>query len=62
MGYDDLIKQILAFVQLTDGEIEIITSKFRSNKYKQKEYVLVAGEISTDIHFIVRSGACFLFK
>ncbi|TDE44915.1 Crp/Fnr family transcriptional regulator [Flavobacterium rhamnosiphilum] len=53
MGYDNLIKQILAFVQLTNAEIEIIRSKFRSNKYKQKEYVLIAGEISTDIHFIV---------
>jgi len=53
MGHDNLIKQILAFIQLTNTETEIITSKFRNNKYKQKEYVLIEGEISTDIHFIV---------
>jgi CRP-like cAMP-binding protein len=50
--YDNLKKQITAFCNFSNSDLEIITSKFTHNKFKQKEYMLVEGMISTHIHFI----------
>jgi CRP-like cAMP-binding protein len=52
MDIKNLISLITTYAKFSETEIEIIKSKFIPNKFKQKEYILSEGQISTHIHFI----------
>lgn len=52
MGYENLVNQITTFCKLPKADIEIITSKFTPHCFKQKEYILREGQVSTKLHFI----------
>lgn len=52
MGIENLAKQVNAYCKFSETDFQIIKSKFKYNKFKPKEYILVAGKISTQIHFI----------
>jgi CRP-like cAMP-binding protein len=52
MNYKNLTKQITTFSNLSTADLEMITSKFTHNTFKQKEYILQEGKISTQLHFI----------
>ncbi len=53
MVYETLKKQILSFSSFSDDELDLIISKFNPNTFKQKEYILSEGKISSNIYFIV---------
>ena len=52
MGYENLVSQITTFCELPKPDLEIITSKFIRNSFKQKEYMLRERQVSTHLHFI----------
>jgi signal-transduction protein with cAMP-binding, CBS, and nucleotidyltransferase domain len=47
-----LINQIIKHHNFTNTDLEIITSKFKYNKFKPKEYILKGNRYSTQLHFI----------
>ena len=52
MKYENLKKQIEVFCELSATDLETVMSKFMHCSFKQKEYILVKGQISAHIHFI----------
>lgn len=50
---ESLKNQITQYEKFTETDLEIITSKFKYNKFKAKEYILKEGQTSTQLHFIV---------
>ncbi len=52
MDINKLISLITTYAKFSETEIEIIKSKFTPNRFKQKDYILSEGQISTHIHFI----------
>ncbi|MES2778205.1 MAG: cyclic nucleotide-binding domain-containing protein [Bacteroidota bacterium] len=57
---ENLKKQVVSFWKLSTTDLEIIASKFTYNEFRQKEYILVEGKISTHLHFI-ESGLVRVF-
>jgi len=53
MAIKKLISLITTYAKFSEIEVETIKSKFIPQKFKQKEYILYEGQISTHIHFIV---------
>jgi len=56
----ELKKFFSDYVQLPDGELEDIVSKFKKKKVKKNELLLVAGEVCKDLIF-VQSGCLRLY-
>ncbi|MCW2260192.1 MULTISPECIES: Crp/Fnr family transcriptional regulator [Sphingobacterium] len=52
MGIDNLIALISTYARFSETDIAIIKSKFTQHKFKQKEYILEEGQVSTHLHFI----------
>ncbi len=52
MGIENLITLITTYARFSKTDIEIIKSKFIQKKFKQKEYILSEGQVSTHIHFV----------
>ena len=52
MGIDNLIALISTYARFSEADIAIIKSKFTQHKFKQKEYILEEGQVSTHLHFI----------
>lgn len=52
MGIDNLIALISTYAKFSDDDIAIIKSKFIQHNFKQKEYILQEGQVSTHVHFI----------
>ena len=50
--YPNFVKNILRFIDLTDGEIEIIHQYVRSVNLKKKEYLLQAGQVCRGLYFV----------
>ena len=54
MGIESLINIITSHAKFSEFDIEIIKSKFIYNKFKQKDYILTEGHVSTYIHYVLK--------
>lgn len=53
MALQKLANQISGLVELSEEDLTLIGSKFKFRSFKQKDYLLREGAISSEIHFIV---------
>ncbi len=53
MEIQKLATQLNGLVELSEEDLTLIASKFKRKTYKQKDYILRNGAVSSEIHFIL---------
>ncbi len=61
MKHNQLIKQILFHIDLTEPEIELVISKFTSHRYLKGQYILQSGAICDRLNFVTKGSLKSIF-